>query len=389
MKLEKSDLQLETIVSRIEAGELDLQPDFQRGEIWDTKRRQRLVDTILREWYVPAIHIVVDSDGEEVVLDGQQRLAAIRDFFADRVKIDGTIEPHDELVASLNGLKYSNLPFAVRKAVNRFVLPIITLSEYGPQEPNELFFRLNQSYNLTPPEKRNALHGKARDQVRQAVDDLSEIGLLDSSKIGFTNGRLAYDDIIARTCVAFELGNLRQHINNNVVEEFYRASTPFSDETIDSVRSSGVELLRQIDESGARVKFNKGTLQTWLIYCRWAPLADGSVPATLLKQFETDRALVKRGEQLPLSGGSRVLAAILQLYDDRASYRVTDVSSVLIRDLAVHLYSEIEFGTPSHRASSELLAALDREPGSAQTLVAEYLDRVRWGDPLVQPEAAS
>lgn len=388
MKLEKSDLQLETIVSRIEAGELDLQPDFQRGEIWDTKRRQRLIDTILREWYVPAIHIVVDTDGEEVVLDGQQRLAAIRDFFADRVKIDGNIEPHDELVASLNGLKYSKLPFAVRKAVNRFVLPIITLSEYGPQEPNELFFRLNQAYNLTPPEKRNALHGKARDQVRQAVDDLTEIGLMDSSRIGFTNGRLAYDDIIARTCVAFELGNLRQHINNNVVEEFYRATKPFSDETIDSVRRSGGELLRQIDESGARVKFNKGTLQTWLIYCHWAPLAAGPIPSRLLAQFEMDRALVKKGEQLPDSGKSRVLAAVLRLYDDRASYRVTDVSSVLIRDLAVHLYSETEFGTPSYRESSELLAALEKEPGSAQTLVAEYLEKVRWGDPLVQPEVA-
>ncbi|UUE19364.1 DUF262 domain-containing protein [Microbacterium sp. J1-1] len=388
MKLDKSDLQLETIVSRIEAGELDLQPDFQRGEIWDTKRRQRLIDTILREWYVPAIHIVVDTDGEEVVLDGQQRLAAIRDFFADKVKIDGTIEPHDELIASLNGLKYSKLPFSVRKAVNRFVLPIITLSEYGPQEPNELFFRLNQAYNLTPPEKRNALHGKARDQVRQTVDDLTDIGLLDSSKIGFTNGRLAYDDIIARTCVAFEIGNLRQHINNNVVEEFYRASRPFSDKTIDSVRRSGIELLQQIDENGSRVKFNKGTLQTWLIYCHWVPLADGSVPATLLTQFETDRGLVKRGEQLPDSGKSRVLAAILRLYDDRASYRVTDVSSVLIRDLAVHLYSETQFGTPSHRTSSELLVALDAEPDSAQTLVVDYLERVRWGDPLIQPETA-
>lgn len=388
MKLDKSDLQLETIVSRINAGELDLQPDFQRGEIWDTKRRQRLVDTILREWYVPAIHIVVDTDGEEVVLDGQQRLAAIRDFFADKVKIDGTIEPHDELVASLNGLKYSRLPLAVRKAVNRFVLPIITLSEYGPQEPNELFFRLNQAYNLTPPEKRNALHGKARDQVRQMVDDLTEIGLLNSSKIGFTNGRLAYDDIIARTCVAFEVGNLRQHINNNVVEEFYRSSKPFSDETIESVRGAGAELLRQINESDARVKFNKGTLQTWLIYCHWAPLAGGSVPSTLLTQFEVDRALVKRGEQLADNGKSRALAAMLRLYDDRSSYRVTDVSSVLIRDLAVHLYSGARYGTPPHRDSSELLAALDKEPDSAQTLVADYLERVRWGDPLVQPEAA-
>lgn len=388
MKLEKSDLQLETIVSRIEAGELDLQPDFQRGEIWDTKRRQRLIDTILREWYVPAIHIVVDTEGEEVVLDGQQRLAAIRDFFADRVKVDGTIEPHDDLVAGLDGLKYSKLPFAVRKAVNRFVLPIITLSEYGPQEPNELFFRLNQSYNLTPPEKRNALHGKARDQVRQLVDELTGVGLLDSSKIGFTNGRLAYDDIIARTCVAFELGSLRQHINNNVVEEFYRATKPFSDATIDSVRKSGIELLRQIEESGARVKFNKGTLQTWLIYCHWAPLANGPIPPGLLAQFEMDRAHVKRGEQPTGAGQRRVLAEVLRLYDDRASYRVTDVSSVLIRDLAVHLYSEVKFDTPFYRASNELLGRLDNDPGAAQTLVAEYLEQVRWGDPLIEAEAA-
>lgn len=386
MRLEKSDLQLETIVSRIEAKELDLQPDFQRGEIWDTKRRQRLVDTILREWYVPAIHIVVDSDGEEVVLDGQQRLAAIRDFFADRVKIDGTIEPHDELVASLHGLKYSKLPFAVRKAVNRFVLPIITLNDYGPQEPNELFFRLNQAYNLTPPEKRNALHGKARDQVKQLVEELTDSGLLSSSKIGFTNGRLAYDDIIARTCVAIEVGSLRQHINNNVVEDFYRAATPFSDSTIDSVRRSGGELLKQINQSDARVKFNKGTLQTWLIYCHWAPLALGQLPPALLVQFDVDRSIVKRGAQLSDSVTSRVLAEILRLYDDRASYRVTDVSSVLIRDLAVHLYSVAQFGTQPYRDSDELLVKLGSDPGAAQALVAEYLERAQWGVLFVEPE---
>ena len=127
MKLEKSDLQLETIVSRITAQELDLQPDFQRGEIWDAKRRQRLIDTILREWYVPAIHIVIDSDGDEVVLDGQQRLAAIRDFFADKVRVDGNIEPYDQQIVGLNGKKYSQLPAAVRKAGQ----PICSASDHA------------------------------------------------------------------------------------------------------------------------------------------------------------------------------------------------------------------------------------------------------------------
>lgn len=389
MKLEKSDLQLETIVTRIAAGELDLQPDFQRGEIWDLKRRQRLVDTILREWYVPAIHIVVDSDGEEVVLDGQQRLAAIRDFFADRVRVDGHTEPYDEDISNLDGLKYSGLPPAVRRAVNRFVLPVITLTDYRPQEPNELFFRLNQSYNLTPPEKRNALHGDARDQVKQLVNDLTRIGLLDNAKIGFTNGRLAYDDIVARTCVAIEIGNLRQHINNTVVEEFYRAR-PFSDKTIDGVRNSGNSLLQQIDNSGSRMKFNKGTLQTWLLYCYWAPGVSGHLPSQLLAQFELERNLVKRGGYVETDDTSaRAIAETLRLYDNRASYRVTDVSSVLTRDLAIHIFSEAAFGTPSYRHSNELLSRLKEDPSSAQTLIAEYLEQFRWGDPLGAAEARS
>lgn len=109
MKLDKSDLQLETVISRIKAKELDLQPDFQRGEVWDLKRRQRLIDTILRGWYVPAVHVVVGSDGREVVLDGQQRLAAIRDFEKDDIRIDGMIDPPNETMKALHGLRYSEL----------------------------------------------------------------------------------------------------------------------------------------------------------------------------------------------------------------------------------------------------------------------------------------
>lgn len=386
MKLEKSDLQLETIVSRIEAGELDLQPNFQRGEIWDLKRRQRLIDTILREWYVPAIHIVLDTGGEEVVLDGQQRLAAIRDFFRDEVKIDGSIEPDDEHIAGLNGLTYSTLPPATRKAVNRFVLPIITLSGYGPQEPNELFFRLNQAYNLTPPEKRNALHGRARDQVKTVVEDLTHSGLLQSSSIGFSNGRLAYDDIISRTCVAFELGSLRQHINNNVVEEFYRSVDGFSESTLNSVVRAGHELLTQIIASESRIRFNKGTLQTWLTYCNWAPRMTGDLPPQLLTEFEADRTIVRSGGQSSIDRERQGMHEVLRLYDDRASYRVTDVSSVLIRDLSIHLYSIMRFDSGPIRGSDVLVDAISHNPESTRTYVTDYLESSHWGAPIVDGE---
>ncbi|WP_083396530.1 DUF262 domain-containing protein [Frigoribacterium sp. MCBA15_019] len=377
MKLEKSDLQLETIVSRIRGNELDLQPDFQRGEIWDNPRRQRLVDTILREWYVPAIHIVLDTDGEEVVLDGQQRLAAVRDFFDDKVKVNGLIEPIDAEIEQLHGLKYSQLPVAARRAVNRFVITVVTLSDHDPQEPNELFFRLNQSYNLTPPEKRNALHGRARDQVKRLVEDLTIQGLLEPATVGFSNGRLAYDDIVARTCVAIEIGNLRQHINNTVVESYYRSSEPFSDLTIDHLRESASLLLQQIRSTPtSKVRFNKGTLQTWLIYCHWAPRLTGQLPQDLLTSFENSRAEGKTGER----SASRAVVEMLRLYDDRASYRVTDVSSVLVRDLAIHVYSQATFlGSESYRGSDQLVSALEADPEDGNQIVASYLEKSEWG----------
>lgn len=385
MKLEKSDLQLETIVSRINAGELDLQPDFQRGEIWDTKRRQRLVDTILRDWYVPAIHIVIDPDGNEVVLDGQQRLAAIRDFFAGEIAVDGKTEPENDDIKSLDGMTYAQVPDRVRRAVNRFVLPVITLTDYQPQEPNELFFRLNQAYNLTPPEKRNALHGEARNQVKELVVDLTEVGLLQRERIGFTNGRLAYDDIVARTCVAIEMDSMRRHINNTVVEQYYR-SQAFSDSTIAGVRRAGEVLQEQIDGSEARIKLNKGTLQTWLLYCYWAPIVTGPLPPVLLGRFEFERARLKRGDVDGDAPGVRRLLELVSLYDDRASYRVTDVSSVLARDVTIHLFSEAFLETPSRRGSDGLLAKLRSDLARpAPALVFDYVEEAQWGDPLVEP----
>ncbi|WP_347401242.1 DUF262 domain-containing protein [Microbacterium esteraromaticum] len=385
MKIVKSDLQLDSLVSRIRANELDLQPDFQRGEVWDRKRRQRLIDTLLREWYVPAVHIVEEEDGSEVVLDGQQRIAAIRDFFDNKLKVDGNIEPLDPRIQDLHGLTFSKLPPRVQRSLERFVMQVITLTEYDPDEPNELFFRLNQSYNLTPPEKRNALHGESRDEVKALVRRLTSSGLLSRGAIGFSNGRLAYDDIVARTCVAVDLDNLRKHINNTTVEDYYRRLM-FKENTISRVETAAGLLKDQIDAAMNPIKFNKGSLQTWLVYFAWLSTQSYTVDPQLLARFETDRGIVRLGEYEPADAVHRALQEILRLYDDRASYRVTDVSSVLVRDLAIQLYAEIESGAPSRRGTAELITSIAAEPRRAQTLVTDFLERSSWGDPLFDGE---
>lgn len=383
MDLNRSELELESIVRRITDGELDLQPDFQRGEIWDNRRRQRLIDTVLRKWYVPAVHIVQNAEGVEIVLDGQQRLAAIRDFFTDVFKVDGLTEPASPEIKALHGLRFSELPEGTRRALNRFALPVVTLKDFNPQEPNELFFRLNQSYNLTPSEKRNALHGRARDQVKRLVTDLEGMGMLRREVVGFSNGRLAWDDIIARTCLALERGDLSQHINNNVVEDFYRGDE-FSDKTVHGVAEAGYQLLRLVNATQERVRFNKATLFSWLVFCFWRPRIGGQVlPLELLARFEADRNALKRGYEGDLFDPDDPILGAVALYDDRASYRVTDVSSVLARDLVLQLYAEHRFNVQSICGSGTLLSRLQRgHRGEVQHLIFDHLDMSDWKEVL-------
>src|SRR5690349_23840322 len=98
-----SDPDIRTIVSRIDTKDLNLQPEFQRGEVWSKLKKQRLIDSILRDWHVPPIHVIENPKSrKQEVLDGQQRLAAIRDFVQGSFTVDGSIQPYDEGINSLD-----------------------------------------------------------------------------------------------------------------------------------------------------------------------------------------------------------------------------------------------------------------------------------------------
>ena len=384
MKLRRMDPDIQTLVGRIDRGTLDLQPSFQRGEIWDKKRQQRLIDTILRDWYIPAIHIVKTGERQEV-LDGQQRLAAIRDFVNNDIRINGHTEPANEFIQGLDGLYFDDMPRSVQLAVLNYSVPVVVLTDFEPGEPNELFFRLNQAYNLTPPEKRNALHGPARDQVKDLVSELTELGLLDRAAIGFGNARLAYDDIVSRACVSAQLNTLRRHINNDVVEEIYRRPDGFSPASLKAVSDGAALLFEQISDSSHRIKFNKGTLQTWLLYAAWACASGASVPTSLLEDFEQDRTYVRLGNNVQ-SGHD--VAQVLSLYDDRASYRVTDVSSVLIRDLSIHLYIALKYNSMKDERLGDLISALGNPEANGQALLLAYIETSSWGADFLSSNAS-
>lgn len=144
MWLDRTDHDVDTLVHKIKNHHLDLQPNFQRGSVWSEPKKKRLVDTILRNWYVPPIHVVVNDVAEkEEILDGQQRLRAIYDFYNDKFAVDGTLEPWDQNIQKLDGFYFSDLPSKFKSIFLRFTITTVRLRHYEPSEPGELFFRLS------------------------------------------------------------------------------------------------------------------------------------------------------------------------------------------------------------------------------------------------------
>lgn len=354
MKLISWDPDLQTLLNRIFSGDLNLQPDFQRGEVWGDQKKRRLIDTILREWHIPPVHVVVDPETDmHEVLDGQQRLAAIRDFALGDLTIDGTCLPHDPEIFGLNGLTYSDLPEKFRRRFDTYALRVIRITDFKPDEPGELFFRLNQPSNLTAAEQRNAFYGQARAQVKELVSEFEKFGV-SSEVLGFKNSRMAYDDVIAKVCYSHHVGDIRTKVTAGMVTTMYRSGEPFRQDAVQRVRES-LALFGAAGSLNKDLKFNKATFFSWLIFLSVLQKERKDSLhvdlAIFMYKFEQGRQQVRDSRisyrdssnsnhfhSVPIHNQRR----LMEIFNDRAASRVADVSSVLTRDLILWIFYQAQ-----------------------------------------------
>ena len=64
---------------------IDMNSDWQRGEVRIRRKKQQLIDRILRGWRLPKFYFVKYEGDDYEVVDGQQRLVAIFEFFANEL----------------------------------------------------------------------------------------------------------------------------------------------------------------------------------------------------------------------------------------------------------------------------------------------------------------
>jgi Protein of unknown function DUF262 len=142
-------------------GYLDLRPFYQRRPRWTPEKQSLLIESFIMNIPVPPVFLYEKDYNSYEVMDGQQRITAIRDFYENRFELCGL-----QMWPELNGRKYHNLPDKLKAGVDRRSITSIVLLKESTADEEEawtlretVFERLNTGgVELEYQEIRNALY---------------------------------------------------------------------------------------------------------------------------------------------------------------------------------------------------------------------------------------
>ena len=147
---------METLLRRFEKKTISA-PEIQRGAgIWGDEQQSRLIESLMLKIPVPLFYVAEDEDANWKVVDGLQRVTAIKRYLYDKkFSLVGL-----EFMHNLEGMKFDDIPlkFQTRILETEFQFAIINPSTPQNVQRN-VFKRLNTGgMPLTAQEIRHALY---------------------------------------------------------------------------------------------------------------------------------------------------------------------------------------------------------------------------------------
>lgn len=154
------------------AGQLDLDPPYQRRSVWNRDFKQFFIDTILRNYPVPPIFVNMEvlEDGTNLyhVVDGKQRLLSILEFLKDEFPISRrSYSP-----PNLAGKYFSQLEESTQKRFYSYFLRLEYFTGITDETVTEIFDRFNRNVQrLNAQELRHAKYSGAFISLMEQLAD--------------------------------------------------------------------------------------------------------------------------------------------------------------------------------------------------------------------------
>ncbi|KAL0572538.1 hypothetical protein V5O48_009417 [Marasmius crinis-equi] len=185
----------QALYQQIHNGDIELDPEYQRGVVWHKEKQIKLIDSILRNFYIPPIIFAYhcDDDGAEtrICIDGKQRLTSIHLF------MDGIIPHKDHYTSELlwfkdNGdgkTKKTILPEKYRKIFSNKQIVCVEYLELRDQDERDIFRRVQLGVALTAAEKMNVIATPRTEFIRLLMSRFLTEDTLGNPEIPWSHAR--------------------------------------------------------------------------------------------------------------------------------------------------------------------------------------------------------
>ncbi len=269
---------IEQLLRRIDEEALDLAPEFQRqANIWTLEAKSKLIESILIRIPLPAFYIDATNEDKWVVVDGLQRLSALKHFVIDKsLKLVGL-----EYLKELNNRTYDELERRYQRRILETQVTVYLIEKGTPLEVKyNIFKRINTGgVRLSNQELRHALNPGQATKILANLASLPEfkhvVNLSQDKKkrmddrefvLGFLAFYLiSYKEYQDETRDSF-LSKALSKINNLSPQEIQRLEAIFKKAMIAAFDIFNDNAFRKISKKNKR-KFplNKSLFEVWSV----------------------------------------------------------------------------------------------------------------------------
>lgn len=190
MKFDLKPFKIGDLVGAYRSGSLTRNPEYQRGAAWSPHQKQALIDSVFREYPLPAFFLEVKErsglSGEVTktyeIIDGQQRILALDEYLRDDFELLKASNPKLRLPLSMRaapapweGKRFSDLSSELQDKIRASIVQSYLVQEVtNSDEVRDLFIRLQSGTALTRQQIRDAWPGELGPRIERWAGKLTK-----------------------------------------------------------------------------------------------------------------------------------------------------------------------------------------------------------------------
>lgn len=251
---------ISNIIDQLKYGDIILDPDFQRHpDLWSPRQQSRLIESLIIRIPLPTFYFDGTDDDKLIVVDGLQRLYAIKQFMAlDENDENRLVLTELEYLKEYEGRKFEGLPPSIQRRIKTQTLTAYIIRPGTPDKVRtSIFTRINTGgLTLEPAEIKNSVY---RGQAANLLKELAHSDEFVKATRNKIDPRRMLDCEFVNRFLAFYLlgieqysGNLEDYLNDVLIRLQKESKT-----VIGKCRSDFLKAMRYAADIFGDIAFRK------------------------------------------------------------------------------------------------------------------------------------